>query len=435
MLSLWERTAEKPKFEKLQGDISTDVLVIGGGIAGILCAYQLQRSGVNYVLAEAKEICGGITKNTTAKITSSHSLIYDKLIRQFGIETAKLYLKANEAAIESYRRICLSEEIDCDLKDKDSFVYSMTDREKIEKEAAALKKLGYCAEVTDNIPLPFKTAGAIRFKRQAEFDPLKFLYALSKGLNIYENTRVRELIGTTATTDSGRIKANKIIVATHFPFINKHGSYFLKMYQHRSYVIALEGAENVQGMYVDENKKGLSFRNYGDLLLIGGGSHRTGKRGTSYDELRKFAKKYFPNAKEKYHFATQDCMTLDSVPYVGRYSKSTKDLYVITGFNKWGMTSAMVGSSVICNLIRGKSDPLARVFSPSRSILRPQLILNAFEAVSGLITPSKRRCPHLGCALKWNPYEHTWDCSCHGSRFTSDGKLIDNPSTGDLKTK
>ena len=124
-------------------------------------------------------------------------------------------------------------------------------------------------------------------------------------------------------------------------------------------------------------------------------------------------------------------MTLDGIPYIGLYSKSTPDVFVATGFHKWGMTNAMVAADLLCDLVRGKSNPYVSVFDPSRTILRPQLAVNAFESAVGLLTPTAPRCPHLGCALKYNKAEHTWDCPCHGSRFTKHGELIDNPATDD----
>lgn len=433
MESLWKRTWDRPHFARTEGDITTDVLIIGGGMAGILCACLLHRAGVPYVLAEAETVCSGITKNTTAKITSQHGLIYDKLIRRFGVDRARQYLSANETALQKYRELCRN--IDCDFEEKDAYVYSLDDRRKIDRELAALETLGFPGEFAEDLPLPFSVAGAVRFPHQAQFHPLKFISALSKGLHIYENTPVRELIGTTAVTDHGRIMAKKVIVTTHFPFLNKHGSYFLKLYQHRSYVIALENAPDVAGMYVDEAQKGMSFRNYRDLLLIGGGDHRTGKKGGGWRELRDFAARHYPNAAEKYHWATQDCMSLDGVPYIGPYSASTTGLYVATGFNKWGMTSSMVAARMLTDQITGKGSPYAALFSPSRSIWRPQLGINAWEAARNLLTPTAKRCPHMGCALKWNSQEHSWDCPCHGSRFTESGKLIDNPATGHLKQK
>ena len=431
MNSLWENIPKYSRFESLNQDLKTDVLIIGGGITGILCAYLLHQADVPYALVEAETVCSGITKNTTAKITSQHGLIYSKLIRRLGTERAKQYLQANEAALEQYRKVCGG--IDCDFEKKDAYVYSLDSSKKIEKEAEALVQLGFPASFSDSLPLPFPVAGAVKFPNQAQFNPLKFVFSITEGLHIYEHTKVNELAGTTAFTRKGKMKAKKIIIATHFPFINKHGCYFLKMYQHRSYVLALENAQDTGGMYIDAAQKGLSFRNSGDLLLLGGGSHRTGKKGGNWQELRAFARRYYPASTERYHWATQDCMTLDGVPYIGPYSAGTQDLFVATGFNKWGMTSSMAAAMLLCDMVQGKQNPFAEVFSPSRSILRPQLAINGLEAAVNLLTPAKKRCPHLGCALKWNPYERTWDCPCHGSRFTKNGRLIDNPATGNLK--
>lgn len=431
MDSIWKKTSECPGFKTLDKDIKTDVLIIGGGMAGILCAYMLHRAGIDYVLAEAQTVCSGVTESTTAKITSQHGLIYARMIRRFGAEKAKQYLSANEAALRKYRELCRS--IDCDFETKDSYVYSLDNRKKLEDEVSALNRLGFHSEFTENIQLPFSVAGAVRFGAQAQFNPLKFVSAIFPGMNIYEHTVVRELIGTTAVTENGRITAKRIIVATHFPFLNKHGGYFLKLYQERSYVIAIENAPDVGGMYVDEAQKGMSFRNYKNYLLVGGGSHRTGKQGGNWRELHDFIARYYPGSKEKCHWATQDCMSLDDIPYIGEYSSRTDGLYVATGFNKWGMTSSMVAAMILSDMILGKKNQYEEVFSPSRSILRPQLAVNALEAAAGYLTPTAKRCPHLGCALKWNSAERTWDCPCHGSRFSRDGELIDNPATGDLR--
>lgn len=430
MTSLWEKTWKMPAFAPLEGDRSTDVLIIGGGLAGVLCAYQLRRAGVSCILAEAATLCGGITRNTTAKVTSQHGLIYADLLRKFGAERARQYFDAQEAALRQYRKLCRT--ADCGWEERDAYVYVRDDPRRLERELLALEKLGIPGEFAGRTPLPVPVAGAIRFPRQGQFHPLRFVSALTGGLEIYEHTAVRELSGTKAVTDRGSIRARKIIVATHFPFLNRHGSYFLKLYQHRSYVIALENAPDVGGMYVDASPTGLSFRSYGDLLLIGGGGHRTGKQGGGWRELRAFAGRHYPQATERFHWAAQDCMSLDGVPYIGPYSASTPDLYVATGFNKWGMTSSMAAAMILCDLVQGRESPYGAVFSPSRSILRPQLAVNGLEAAVHLLTPTTRRCPHLGCALKWNPQERTWDCPCHGSRFAEDGKLLDNPATGDL---
>ena len=429
MDSLWADTA-LPAFPPLEHDAEADVLIIGGGLAGILCAYTLTQAGMDCLLIEADTICGGISRNTTAKITSQHGLIYGKLERQFGPDTARLYWKANEAALRRYRQ--LARAFPCDFEEKPAYVYSLDQPETLKAELAALERLGIPAAFADHVPLPFPTAGAIRFEGQAQFHPLKLAAGVARDLHIHEHTAARAFEKNTVVTDHGRVRAENIIVATHFPLLNKHGGYFLKLYQHRSYVLALEGAMDVRGMYLDAAENGISLRNYGPWLLLGGGGHRTGKAGGGWEELENFARRYFPDSREKCRWAAQDCMTLDGVPYIGQYGRHTPGLYVATGFNKWGMTSSMTAAMVLSDLVRGKQNPYAAVFSPTRTVLRPQLLANLTEATASLLTVSKPRCPHMGCALKWNPRERTWDCPCHGSRFTETGELLDNPATGGL---
>ncbi len=431
MRSIWTKTVSPPSFDGLRGDTKTDVLIIGGGMAGVLCAHMLTRAGVACVLAEANELGGGITKNTTAKITREHGLCYDKMIRRFGIEAAKKYFEAQCLACDAYRELCAS--LSCDYEEQSAFVYSRTDRRSIEREYAAMKALGADVRMRDTLPLPFSVAGALETAGEAQFHPLKFLYAIAEDLPVFEHTKVRELTPEGALTDGGRITAQKTVVATHFPFLNKHGLYFLKLFQERSYVIALENAACPDGMYVDGGGSGLSFRGYQGLLLLGGGAHRTGTKGDGWRTVEAFAQEHYPHARTVARFATQDCMTLDGIPYIGKYARGTENLYVATGFNKWGMSNAMVSAMLLRDLITGKKNAYADVFSPQRSMLRPALAANAAHSLIGLLTPTVPRCPHMGCALKYNPEEHSWDCPCHGSRFAEDGSLIDNPATDDKR--
>lgn len=429
--SVWGENTHPMRFESLKADAKTDVLIVGGGMAGVLCAYRLKQAGVDCLLVEADRIGRGITKNTTAKITLAHGLLYDKLIRRFDLPTARAYLEAQRQACAHYAALC--REIACDYETGDAFVYTLGDRRKVEREVAALQRLGERASFSEASALPFAVAGAVRVEGQAQFHPLKFLQAIAEHLPIYENTKVIEWAPHRVKTQHGTIAYNKAVVATHFPSLNKHGGYALKLYQYRSYVLALRGVEPLHGMYVDEADAGLSFRQYSDWLLLGGGGHRTGKHGGCWQELETFARKYYPRATVAGRWATQDCMTLDGVPYIGQYAKTTPDLFVATGFNKWGMTNAMVAAAIVCDLVRGKENPYAHVFSPARRVWRPQLAVNAFESAIGLLTPTMPRCPHLGCALRYNAAEHSWDCPCHGSRFSEDGELIDNPATDDRR--
>lgn len=433
MTSIWMGTVDMPHFDSLQEDMKTDVLIIGGGMAGILCAYMLKEQGIDYMLVEGKRICSGITKNTTAKITSLHGLKYSNLLKKSGYEKAKKYLDINQKAVRKYQEIC--KYIDCDYEEKTSYVYAMDGREKLEEEMKALLRLGAPAKLSETERLPFPTAGAVSIENQAQFHPLKFAAGIAADLNIYENTFVKELKDHTAVTEKGSIVFDKAIFATHFPIDNKHGMYFLKMYQKRAYVIALADAADVDGMYIDEAKGGFSFRNYKNFLLIGGGAHRTGTYGEKWNLLREFAGQYYPDHDVKYTWAAQDCMTLDGIPYIGPYAKHMPHCYVATGFHKWGMTSAMVSAMILTDLAAGQENIYSEVFAPSRNMIKPQLFVNGFHAVSNLILPSKKRCPHMGCVLKWNEAEETWDCPCHGSRFDGKGNVIDNPANGNLKCK
>ncbi len=428
--SIWQKTITPPTFAPLSGDTKTDVLIVGGGLAGLLTAYQLQKRGVNYLLVEQGRICGRTSGNTTAKITLQHGLIYHKLIRRYGTGTAKAYYLANRTAANEFALLC--REIDCDYETADNFVYSIDERDKLEMEMQALEAIDCPAEFHTELPLPFPVAGAVSVPNQAQFHPLKFAFSLSQNLNIAERTAVKNIEGTTAFTDRGIIHAKRIVITSHFPFLDRWGGYFLKLYQHRSYVLALDGASVPDGMYVDDAKTGLSFRRYKNLLLLGGGGHRTGKRGGNWQELRDFAKKYYTNAKEVCFWAAQDCMPLDDMPYIGRYSKRTPNLFVATGFQKWGMTGTMLAAIILADMLSEQKNDFAEIFRPSRSILRTQLLINGGESVLNLLTPTTPRCPHLGCALKWNSAEHSWDCPCHGSRFTKNGKVLNSPANGDM---
>lgn len=476
MKSLWSESCKFRKREALNKDIKTDVLVIGAGIAGILTAYMLKQKGREVVVIDAAEIASGNTENTTAKITSQHDLIYSKLITEFGEEKARQYAKANEFAIKKYKEIIEDRRIECDFEEKPAYVYSLNEVEVLKEEAEAAKKLGIDAEFVQEANLPFKINGALKFNNQAQFNPLKFLKDISNELVIYENTRALEIKENLVVTSGGNITAKNIVVATHYPIMNAPGYYFMKMHQERSYVLALENKSEIDGMYIDLNKEGYSFRTYNNLLLLGGISHRTGENeeGGSYDELRKVAKRLYPKAKEKYHWSAQDCMTIDGIPYIGIYSSETPNIYVATGFNKWGMTSSMVSAMIISDMILEKENDFSEIFSPRRfdlSLSINNIANDLIETAKNFIAqkvyiPSSEiehiknghggiieyngekvgvyknkegkeffvstKCTHLGCQLSWNADELTWDCPCHGSRFDYKGRLIGSPATKDL---
>ncbi len=428
--SFWCQTAALPSFPLVTHDIRTDVLVVGGGLSGLLCAYQLKQAGFDVVVAEANTIGSGITERTTAKITTQHGAVYQRIAERYGVAAARQYYVANCEALAAYREIGG----DFDLKTCDGFLFSRTHREVLEREEAVLRTIGAKVEWGEDVELPFAVAGALRIPHQSQLNPLKFLARVASELTIYEHTRICEIRDHIATTDSGAtITANRILVTTHFPFLNRYGAYFLKLYQHRAYVTVVENAPPMQAMYWEERENGLTFRSYGDKLLIVGGGHRTGKAGLGFKAAEQVVRHYYPQAQIKARFATQDCMSLDGVPYIGRYSPRIPWLYTATGYNGWGMTSAMVAALLLTGELSGKPTEWAPLFAPERTVCHRQLLCNMGETLKNMLTPTVPRCPHLGCALKWNAAEHSWDCACHGSRFAEDGKLLNGPATDDFK--
>ncbi len=470
MESIWSKTCNRKKKPVLEGHIQADAAVIGGGMAGILTAWQLEQAGVRTVVLEAEQIGGGQTKNTTAKITSQHGLFCRTFIEKKGEEPARKYVQANQAAVEEYKRIIRKECIDCDLLESAAYVYSV-DSEKLKRETEAAQRLGINASFEEQIEIPVSCAGAVCFPEQAQFHPLKFIRALAERLTIYEDTLVTEVEDNLVKTACGSVRAGYIIFTSHFPFINFPGMYFARMHQERSYVIALENAGELNGMYIGEGEDTLSFRQYNKYILLGGQAHRTGenKTGGRYEKLRETAKRMYPESTVAACWSAQDCITSDKIPFIGEYSAERPSWLTATGFQKWGMSSAMVSAILLRDRICGYENPYAEVFAPSRFSVEefPGLVKEGGKAVKGLTkrffyipdktiaglerghgavvdTPQGKAgvykteegevcqvdvvCPHMGCELSWNPDECSWDCPCHGSRFNYKGELLDGPA-------
>ncbi|WP_330698541.1 FAD-dependent oxidoreductase [Anaerocolumna sp. MB42-C2] len=477
MESIWQKECRFEKREQLKKDINADVVIIGAGMAGLLTAVLLKEKGIEAVVLEANEIASGQTQNTTAKITSQHALIYDYLLQKFGREKAQQYGRANEAAIQMYADLIKEYNISCHFERLPSYVYTKEDVSKIEKEVRAAEQCGIKAEFTTNTTLSFTIKGAVRFNNQAMFNPLEFLKEVVKPLKIYEHTMVKGIEDMVVLTEGGKVKAKEIVVATHYPFINSPGYYFIRMHQERSYAIAISNAPKLDGMYKDESQSGYSFRNYKDMIILGGGSHRTGENssGRKYENLRKTAREYYPESKEVCHWSAQDCHSVDKIPYIGNYSASTPNLYVATGFNKWGMTNSMVSAMILSDKISGNKNSYEEVFDPQRFQVNASmsgLLDETKHTVNNLIVKKLKipetkldevrnghgalieedghkvgvykdedgkvfmvlaKCTHLGCQLEWNPDELCWECPCHGSRFDFTGVLINNPALESLE--
>ena len=491
--SYWLDSVNRHNYVSLDMDIETDALIIGGGMVGITTAYLLSLEGIRTTIIEGNTLFSGASGNTTAKLTSQHGLIYDKLISGIGEEKARLYAEANENAIKSVKKIIKNNNIHCDLLSLPAYVFTEQDSsiDNIEKEALAAQKLGINASFTNELNIPFKVKAAVMFHNQAQFHPAKYLNELAKlyiinGGQIYENTRAKSLdtgdIHTIITTNGKIIKAKYVIIATHFPFYDGLGLYFTRLYPERSYIIGLKIKEDFpNGMYITAECPKLSLRsqpmNGEKLILFGGESHKTGDgipTTPHYIKLLEQAEKHYTVLSNPYRWSAQDYNTPDGMPYIGELSSSSKNIYVATGFAKWGMTTSMVSATMIKDLIINGDSPYKIIFNPSRISLKAAttttfikesvnvaknlikgklnyipddievnkgegkvVIINnkkygAYRDEEGKLHIVDTTCTHVGCECRWNDAEKTWDCPCHGSRFNIDGNIIEGPAHNPL---
>lgn len=492
-VSYWIDSTKKKSFKQQNRNLKTDIAILGGGIVGITTAFLLNKEGINSLVIEARKILEGTTGHTTAKITSQHRLIYDYLINKFGKERAKQYADANQSAIELINNTVTNNNIDCNFIRKPSYVYTESDAfiKNIEKETKSAKDLGLPAEYVTDTSLPFQVKCAVKFNNQAQFHPLKFLVHLANkiqnnGCEIFEKTRVMKIEGNspyTIITDMGNITAKKVVVATHYPIFDKPGLYFSRLYASRSYVLGMRTKEKLpDGMYISADNPVHSFRtqpvNNDTMLLLGGEGHKTGQGDNTifhYKRLEDYAKRIYSIESLDYYWSTQDCITVDGVPYIGRITPGSENLFTATGFNKWGMTNGTAAAMILRDMILEQNNPWLEVFSPSRfkvfastgEFIKQNINvasefiggkLNVPDSISGqlekgegkVLTIQQKKlavykdekgilhitepsCTHLGCQIKWNHAEKTWDCPCHGSRFTFDGEVIQGPAVKKLK--
>ena len=370
MDTIWTKTSKIPAFSPLDHSIRAEVAVIGGGMAGILTAFFLKRAGKDVVVLEGNRVGSGQTAGTTAKITISHNLIYERLLREAGEEKARKYVSANKRALKMYSQLVQEEQIDCDFRECSSYLYSLTDTEQIKREVEAAIRLGIEAKFTRNTELPFPVAGSICYQKQAAFHPL-LSKALAEQLVIYEHTKVTGVEDGKIYTEHGNVLADTVVFASHYPIMNTPGYYFARMHQERSYVLALKQAQHLEHLYLGVDPgEDFSFRNFREFTLFGGAGHRTGENGTGgqYQKLERRAKEYWGDCETVYKWSAQDCMTLDAIPYIGLYTGKRKKWYVETGFGKWGMTSSMAAAWMVTEQIcQGKKGKCRCIFSAESS--------------------------------------------------------------------
>lgn len=462
-ISIWQKEREtNRKFRTLDMDIKTDVCIIGGGITGISLAYYLSKEGKKVTILEKDRICSKTSGGTTGKITSQHHLFYDYLIHSQNKDFAKKYWKANEEAIQNIENIIKEENIDCDFEKRSAFVWTkdLGKLPMIKAEVDSVKSLGVKAKFTDEIEVLGKIEGAIEFENQAQFHPVKYVDGLAKcilenGGEIFENTKAVEyekdkngfIVTAEANGKQRKISAETVAVCTRYPIFNVPGFYFIKMYQELEYAIAVKTDIALKGMYVSCEVPTISFRDYEEkgekYILIVGNGHKTGEKteNNGFEVLEDFAKTYFPGKEIVYRWNAEDTIGLDKIPYIGEYSEVRENMYVATGFKKWGMTSSNVAANLIADKMMGRKNPYEEIFDSTRleAIKNREEMKNMLKEVGqSVILPrlkgekGKKYCAHLGCEVSWNEVTQTWDCPCHGSRYEQNGKLIEGPSVHDL---
>lgn len=497
--SLWVSDSNETNYPMLNCNEKADVCVIGGGIVGAVTAYLLVKNGLNVVILEKDRVCMGVTANSTAKLTSQHGLFYKYLADEFGLTYAKGYLESNEQGIKLAEKIIEEEKINCDFEKKDAYVFATdeSELEKIKQEVDVLNKIGFDAEYIENVDIPVDNVlGAIKFKNQAQFNARKYTIKLfdkisKMGGKIYENSKVEDIkkVGDEYSINVGKynVLSKKVVIATHYPIKNFPGMYFSKMYQDKSYAIAVDiGQENnkkiIDGMYIQSCDPVISFRtakyNGKELLIVAGSGHKTGQTDVkiedSFVNLENYIKKYYPKAKVIFRWSTEDCITLDKIPYIGNFSNLLPNVYVATGFKKWGMSTSHVAAKIISDLILGNDNKYKDIYKATRlepirnikefgNILKEStssLFLNkikpsnsmysdikigdggvvdingekigVYKREDGEVFTVKPYCGHLGCLVSWNNLEKTWDCPCHGSRYDYMGNIITEPTVNNL---
>lgn len=386
MSSYWVKTTKSTSFPSLSNNINTDVCIIGAGITGIATAYYLSKYNMNITILDASKIALGVTANTTAKITSGHGLIYDYLLKSFGQDTAKKYFFSNEEAISDIKHIVNTEKINCDLIFQDSYVYTCKkdNIQRILDEVNAINSFGNYAEYVTSSSLPFSIEAGIKLKNQAQFHPRKYLLSLAsilekRNVKIFENSKVIDVKHINnyyeVFANNCKINCKYLVMASHYPIKNFPGMYFIKMYQESSYVIGVEIDETIDGMYISCDMPVTSFRNIPqnngkNLLLVGGSAHKTGATDVniddSYTNLENYIKTIYPKANVKYRWMTEDCISLDKIPYIGEFSSFLPNMYVATGFKKWGMTTSHVAAKIISDKINGISNPYENIYTATR---------------------------------------------------------------------
>jgi glycine/D-amino acid oxidase-like deaminating enzyme/nitrite reductase/ring-hydroxylating ferredoxin subunit len=486
--SLWLTSAPPTDYSTLDRTVEVDVAVIGGGIAGLTAALLLKREGARVAVLEAARVGTGVTGCTTAKVSALQATMYSTIANRHGNEVAAVYAQATLAGVERVAAIAAEESIDCDLEHRPAYTYAADgfEREAVDREFRHASRAGLPVTLEEPADLPYPTHGAVCLPDQLQLHPVRYVQALAAAVDgdgslVFEGARavrVSEGQPCTVATATGELRADQVIVATHYPILDR-GLYFARLKPQRSYCIAaaLQAGELPRGMAISAGATTRSVRSYAELLIVGGEGHPAGsvKAGPErFERLEQFAREHWAVAEVTHRWSAHDPVPYDHLPMIGRYHPRSSRLWVSTGYMKWGLATATFGAVLLADLIAGRDNRWAATFSPNRLSLRsthelaklgakftgdfvvdrlrpPQALTSGripagqartvpdgagkkgvYRDLEGNLHAVSLRCTHLGCLLRFNAAEHSWDCPCHGSRFAPDGTVLEGPAVEPL---
>ena len=479
--SCWTATAPVRAYPQLQGPGSADVAVVGAGIVGLTAAYILSGAGLSVVVLEASQVGRQVTGRSTAKITSQHALIYRHLIETFNLDIAQRYADANRTASQQIRSWIEDLRIDCDFEVKDAYAYTSDPARlaEIESEAAAARSVGFDTDVLAKAPLPFETAGALRFSNQAQFNPASYLVGLAKAIesaggSIFENTPVTSVDSSNRwqlKAGGAVLDVQHVVMATNLPMAGSV-AYDERTRPRCHIAMAFRTTRDavIDGMFIGIDAPTHSLRmgrdGDGPLLVALGPTFNTGHDGdvsARFRQLESWVRRNVPVGDAAWRWVNEDYNTVDRVPYVGVPSAEVAGFYVATGFNGWGISNGTAAGMVIADQILGRSNPWTALYDPTRpspkgfnqggeTQSRVSSLDDILPGQGGVLTIGKEdvaiwkaddgtpyafsaSCTHKGCTVTWNNADRTWDCPCHGSIFGADGLVIHGPAVEPLAAR
>lgn len=483
--SYWIESAPAASYSILRGNVEADVCVVGGGITGLLCAFELVEAGKKVVVLEADRIASSVTGYTTAKLTSQHGLHYRRLTDELGANTARAYGAANQAALVRIRQIAEQLGIDGDIEDRDAYVYGTAEDsvEVLQAEARAATDAGLPAEFTRDVPLPFPTVGAVRFAGQAQLHPRRLLVPLAaalveRGVQVFESSKATGTSRSdrwTVSCADGSVQADDVVIAALTPGAGAGGDLWDHLYCHQGFAVAmpLNSGNGPDGVLISAERPMRSIRTIkrpeGRMLEVGGAAYVADPSSGSspYDDLEGWAREHFDCGAAEYRWTTQDYSTADGLPLIGALEQD--GMYIATGFGGWGMTTGGVAAAIIRDLITdvpGSAEQW-RIFDPLRPLpgvdstlisrrtssgtdedarqvvdaLAPGRAavvrsggeqLGVYRQQDGQLQVVSAVCTHAGCIVLWDAGATQWSCPCHGSRFDPDGSVSSGPAQDPL---